>query len=967
MFSSAPFSAHRPLRKALLGVWVLLMPLLASSETFAQPTAPEADQSRPAPKGKGVIWGVITDSKYKEPLPEAPVSVLGTNLQVYADFDGRYRLELPPGTYSIRFQYELQKPLRLDNVQVVAGEVRQIDAVLDPTDQAVETTEIVAEARKDTVEGQILKRQRSASVRNSIGRTEIAKNPDSNAAEAAQRVVGATIVGGRFVYVRGLGERYSNATLNGAPLPSPEPDRAAVPLDLFPALVLDSIDITKGFTPDMPGDFAGGSVQVATRSIPDEFLFSASLSLGFNTQSTFRQRLDHASSATDWLAFDSGLRSLPESISDAFRYKRTAPKPDGTSVSDEDLVAPGRALNTRMSSFETFTPPNHSLSVVAGDGFTLGNGHRIGVLGSINYSQSYQIREEILREYQPDAGSERGLRPKLDFNVLRGGSEVKWGGFGSIAYEISPKHRFNLILLRSQIANDETNFFSGSDNNTGTRLVDTQFVFVSRALSMGQLSGRHELTELGDAEVGWDVTLANASRQEPDRRDTVYRYDPRFDAWNYLDGSESGRHFFAEQAENSIGGKLDWTQPLVEGSTPTSLKLGGLVNLKDREFDVRRFALRRSESASLSDLRCESPSYQQRCADDLFRDENIDRVLRLEENTRDTDAYTAKLDVYAAYLMADVSVTRDLRVVVGERVEITDQVIDPRLRFGETSATPGASLDSVDLLPAVSASYATSENTKLRLGVSRTLARPQLRELAPFAFADYFGGRLVSGNPDLKLTTITNADLRFEYFPSLREVLSFSVFYKDFVDPIEPVLIPSSTTSTLTFRNAQGANLVGVELEGRKNLGFLTPALTDFGLIANLTLSRSRIEVPQTGNRFITNLSRPLVNQAPWVLNLALTYENDFGTNARLLYNVSGKTLVEVGTEGLDDAYRHPLHRLDLVISQKLSEHFQVELAAQNLLNAEYLVTQGEDEQSYNVVNRYRNGRTFSLGASYTY
>lgn len=915
------------------------------------------DPTAPPPKGMGVVWGVLRDSN-GEPVIEGPVEIVGTKTQVVTDFDGRYRVELPPGKYALRFFYEFHRPLRVE-VNVALGQVTQVDAELEAEEGAeIETIPVETTLEEASIESQNLERQRSASVTDGIGRQEISKTPDSDAAAAAQRVVGANIVDGRFVYVRGLGERYSNALLFGSPLPSPEPDKAAVPLDLFPALVLDSVNIAKTFTPDMPGDFAGGSVRIETRGVPEEFVFNASVSGTYNTQTTFQDRLDYAGGQTDWLAFDDGTRALPD-LPD-YQLKKLSEKPNGDRVRDEELVQPGKDLNTPMSARRHGTPPDHGASVVVGNGWLLGGEQKIGVIASVNYKREYQLRHEVLKEYE-DATNDLGISEKFDYEVERGWTDVDWGTFGSVAYQPANGHELRLMGLHSQSSHDETSLYDGLDDNTKSGVLATQLSWVQRGLTLGQLSGRHTFKPLNAAELGWDLALARATRREPDRRDVVYSKGSG--GWRFRDGPESGRHFYSNQHEDTFNGKLDWTQPIV-GST--KLKFGGLSALKKRKFEARRFQFHAPRSGSPY-LECAGEEYSLDCPDPLFVNENIPDVIELVEGTEArTDAYDAHLNVFAGYLMTDIELTEPLRVIGGARVEHTDQVIDPYNQFGGVEGER-AELKGTNWLPSVGLVFSATQRAKVRLSYARTLARPQLRELAPFSYQDYFGGRRVAGNPDLVLTRIDNYDTRFEYYPSLKEVLAFSFFLKNFKDPIEPIILPQNTSNILTYENAAGAKLIGVELEGRKGLDFLTSALSDFSLISNLTLARSRTDV--SGHTYITSPSRPLVNQAPWVFNVALDYENEGGTRARVLYNVSGKRLVEVGAEHLPDAYEHPQHSLDLIASQKFAEHWQVKVQATNVLNAETLVTQGKDDApgDGNTIQRYKDGVDIGLGLSYTH
>lgn len=896
------------------------------------------DPGRPPPKGKGVIWGVIKETEFGETLVEAPIQVLGSKNQVVTDLEGRFRLELPPGTYKIRISYELHKSQRVDDIHVVAGQVVRVDAQLTPDKGAVDVFEVIEEADKTSLEGMILARQRATVVGDSVGRLEISKSTDRNAAQAAQRVVGATIVGGRFVFVRGLGERYTNALINGVPLPSPEPDRAAVPLDLFPSGVLNSLTIAKTFTPDMPADFAGGSVRIETREIPSKPLFQISARGNYNTNSTFRTRLTHRGGGLDWLGLDDGTRSLPDNFP---KYNLIGP--DVTAQQQTDA---GLALNSYMSAQRGGTPPDHGVSVVGGNGWDLGNDKKLGVIGALNYGRSYTVRrDEILRIFKGDTVDPRGFTPSRDYLATTGNDNVNWGAYGSVAYRFSAQHRLSLIGIRSTLSDNRTQYISGYHDVRDQFIHATRLSFTTRALNLGILTGEHHFPKLGGAQLDWNLVLSNATRDEPDRRDTVWGRGSSGPNYFYTDAPESGRHFFSEQSEGQKGGGLDWTQPI--GPRDTKLKAGVLASLRDRNFTSRALRLRPAETTQ-----CAPPYNFDACNDALFvpgnigpsrmKDRNATTALQFDENTRDTDSYDAFLNVYSAYVMADLGITDEIRALVGERIEHTYQVIDPYDQFTGADVVGRAHIRQTDLLPVATGIWSPTKQTKLRASATRTLARPQLRELAPFTFQDYFGGQVTGGNPNLKMTKITNLDARIEHYPTLRDVLAFSLFYKDFRDPIEPVVKSAGDEGSISFSNARGAELVGVELEARRNLESIAPALKDFSVVTNLTLAYSSIEVAEEEALALTNKSRALVNQAPWVFNFALDYALEkTKTNARFAYNVVGPRIARVGSDGLDDIYEHPRHQVDLTLQQGVVEHVNVKLEAKNLLNSSVLLTQG--------------------------
>jgi hypothetical protein len=946
----------------LLSLGLVTIPARAQ-EPIDEGTNLNEEEPEPA-KGDGFVQGKILDKQTAQPLAGTSIDVVGTEVRVTTNDKGDFKISLPPGRYALRIYTPGYQPVRVQNVFVYAQGTRKLDVGLEPEAEASDD-EFVIEAAPDSasIDALALERKRSASMGDSVGRAEMSKSPDRNAAAAAQRVVGVTLVGNRFVYVRGLGERYTNALLNGAPLPSPEPDRAAVPLDLFPTLALESLTVVKTFTPDSPGDFAGGSVRIETRRIPSKFLFQVSATGGFNTQSTFRERLDYQGGKRDWLGYDDGFRARP---GDFPAYKQITPgtKPDGTDVTRDDLKAAGLSINSYLSTKNSFTPPDHSVSVVVGDGFKLGGDRKLGVVAALSYGRKYEIRTGEIDNQFSSTGTE--LQSERRYLIDMGRDTVNWGAFASVGYDFSKHHRLTLLGLHSQIADDSARVIEGFNVNRQATIHDTRLDYVTRSLNFGQLHGEHNFPELSDANVDWAAWLSGASRNQPDTRSIAWQLTEGAQNFTYVEDSTSGRHFWAEQSEKIIGGQLSWTQPVLEDS---KLKFGGFLNRRTRDFTSRNMSFSRAPGVPISELgryQCPSQDFNA-CADSLTFGGNIGPLLQLEESTLPSDAYNADLNVYAVYAMTDVAVTRWFRAIVGQRLEVTRQTLEPDDQFDTGAVIKGAKIESTDLLPSVGVVFDVTSKAKLRSSFTRTLARPQLRELAPFAYSSVFGGRPEVGNPDLSLTHISNADIRFEYFPTLKEVMALSVFYKRFSDPIENIVIAGAQNGTSTYQNAKGADLRGLELELRKSLGFLSDHLKHFSFISNLTVSVSNIDLEGKVREYVTSPSRPMVNQAPYSLNLAADYDAPTGTTVRLLYNVAGARIVQVGTLGLPDAYEHPRHLIDITAQQEIGKHFAVRATAANILNSPVVVTQGEENTDDNIVTKYTTGTVYSLGASYTY
>jgi hypothetical protein len=906
--------------------------------------------------------------------------VVGRKEKTFADVNGGFRLELAPGKYSIRVRFELHQPTRVDAVEVKAGEVTRIDFKLVPDETSVEEIIIEDEADLASTEGVTLGRKRSAVVGDGVGRAEIARTPDRNAAEAAQRVVGATIVGGRFVFVRGLGERYTNALLNGAPLPSTEPDRNTVPLDLFPSLVLDGLTIVKQFTPDMPADFAGGSVRIQTREFPKQPLFQVSLSGAYNTSTTFRSLPTYYGSSREWLGFDGGRRAFPDVPNR---------KLDASGATDEERIVYGHRVNSPMGTQRQIAPPNYGGSIVAGNAYKLNADTKLGAMLALTYSHGYQLRNIISRRFklEPLPDDSQALLVGDDFAGEQGIETVRWGVFGSVAVERKRDTTYRLIALRSQSADDLTSELEGSFDTSPGRYYVNHLEYASRTLNFVQLGGTHRFPRMDDLEIEWNGSVATADRDQPDTRDLRYVQAERegVQGWRFS-SDQSGQHSWLSQSDTTVTGGLDVLQPLIKPEDQRlTVKAGALVTSRRRDFWARRFQLEpvREPGPIYEALSfCPSREWNQACPNLLFRKELIGSdALLLDEWTLNFDQYETGLDVYAAYAMVDAKILPPLRVVGGLRTEITYQAFSGFDPFDRAGTELRSHIYQADYLPALSAIYAAGTKTNLRLGGSQTLARPQLRELSPALATSYSGDLAVQGNPNLVLTKITNIDARVEYFPTLKEVLALSLFYKHFEDPIEEII---GGTGLLSFANAASADLYGIELEGRKTLDVLAESLKDFTVIANLTLVKSEIDLG-TRRAVATNANRPLSYQSPYVVNIALDYSNDASkTDLRALYNVYGPRITVVGANDLPDIYELPRHQLDLTVAQKIEKHFEIKLQAQNVLAAP-IVFAYRGQPAYRrvdradgsvlfdslgrnpVTRRYNPGASFTLSASYTY
>ncbi|MBL8623805.1 MAG: TonB-dependent receptor [Myxococcales bacterium] len=868
------------------------------------------------------LRGTIVDAETGTPLPGVIVEVIGgdaAGATATTDDDGRYALPLPRGTYTLRIRTELYQIRRVRNVRVGGG-VTDLDAKLRLDDLAVEEVVVEAEPDRKSEAANLAERKRSATVQDAVSAQEISRTPDSSAGDAVKRVVSATVVGGRYVFVRGLGGRYSTTLLNGVVLPSPDPDSTAVPLDLFPAALVANLTVVKSYTPDLPGAFAGGDLVIQTNTYPEHFELKAKVGFAGDSTSTFKDRLDYRGGGTDFLAFDDGTRALPGDVP-TDRPLRVgqggvdAPTAERVGESFQDV------WNTRAQSIA----PNLSLAAQVGDTLKDACGRTYGYLGTVNYGYKQAIQRGKVASVRLAEG-QLGVRERLDSDV--GTATASLGGLLNAGVAFGPNHKLDLLTLYTRTADDRTQEVQGFSESDNQDILGRRFAFVTRAMSFTQLTGRHTLTDYRRLRLEWEGNLAFIQRDEPDTRDI--QFDLLEDGRRrFQTGPGSGEHFFSRLDDTTGGLGASAALPLAD----VELKVGGTGQWSQRDFAARRFRF---------NLVGGDPDVVFLDPEEMLSADHVGREFRVEERTLQADVYAADSSLVGGFVMADVSRFEPLRLVGGVRYERSALALTPGSPYAITSQPePGIDRADAHWMPAANAIYALADDMNLRGGYSFTVARPQLRELAPFLFFDFVRRRAVSGNVDLRDTRIHNADLRWEWFPAERSVLAVSAFAKRFRDPIESVIVNTSQ-GDVSFANADGASLQGVELEARGDLGFLDHALAAFRGSANLTLIDSQIELgPEAAAQ--TNQARPLQGQSSYVVNLDLGWDGKAsGTDVSLLYNVFGPRIAEVGIEGLPDVYEQPYHRVDLTASQRLPRDLKLKVAAQNLLNQAVVVKQGD-------------------------
>jgi hypothetical protein len=891
----------------------------------------------------GRVSGRVVDARTGVGLSDVGIQVVGaadsTSSGTTTGVDGRYALpRVHAGTVTLHLRRLGYQAKTVTGVLVPSGAAVEQNVALEPTSVQLQPTVVSAAAERGTV-AEALNEQRNASaIVSAVTAEQIQRSPDSDAAQAAQRVSGVTVQDGRYVSVRGLGERYTTTSLNGSRLPSPEPERKVVPLDLFPAGLLQSVTTSKTFTPEMSGDFSGGMVDLRTREFPLGRQVAYSLSVGYNDAATSKTLFLPQRAGLEWLGFGGSDRNLPGVVARAGRISGNV-----TSGQYNQLVSAFRnAWSVRRGSGS----PSTSFGVSLG-----GNdpvfGRQLGYAAAFSYAYAQEVRADEVRAFAiPLEGGRAGEVDR--FAGSTGRESVLWGGVLNLSALRGQGTRVYLNNTLTRSADNEARYENGVDENLGTALQISRLRYVERTVWASQLGGEHELPRR--QRLDWGASAAGVRRVEPDRSELVYARDDFGPEPFWFNASEAAVRTFGDLAEYAFGGSADYTRRFGGFAREHLLKAGGLARYTMRDADAHSYSI---TATGLSREQRELPPEQ--IFDGRYAGAGSDyfRVTQLAQG----GSYIADDVVGAGYAMLEYQLTDRLRVVAGARLE--SELLDVTAKETYGRSPVNVRRRYTDALPALALNVRFSDGHVVRVSASQTLARPEYREVVPINQRDVFGGEQFRGNPDLRRTLIQNADVRWEWYPRPGEIISLALFAKHFDGPIERVYRGTSGTRVTTFENTRSANNYGVELEARGTLDFVAPRLRQLTAFSNVTLMRSEIDLQSVGAGSVEP-RRPMVGQAPYVLNAGLTYASRGGGLAATgLYNVVGRRIFAASLLPLPSVYEQPRHVVDLSLRLPVARSVSAKVDLKNVLDAPYEVTQGGVTREF-----YRAGRAFSVGAS---
>ncbi len=943
----------------------------------------------------GTLSGTIVDAKTGEELIGATVLVEGSTTGTITDFDGKYALNLAPGTYNINVSYISYESQKFPDIEVKSGEITYLNVNLGEAVQELDEVKIVATAQQKTEMAMQVLQRKSAIVLDGISSQQISRMGDSDAAGALKRVTGVSVLGGKYVFVRGLSERYMKITLNGAEIPGLDPDVNTVQMDLFPSNILENMVVHKTFSPNLP-TFTGGHVNIVTKDFPETETILFSASFGYNPQANLNDKfLTQESGKTDWMGFDDGNRDVPEEVKN---------KEWQIFISDPDTIGMySRLFSKKLNTKTKMSFLNQSYSLSYGNSYDLFGGI-LGLISAISYKKDYTYFENSTIDQVS-----RNVSSSADLDEAYGNEEVVWSAMLGLTYKFNTFNKIGINILRNQSGASAGRYKTGVREiyPGGAEAQEISPEYIERSISSFQLNGKHVMPEWRNFQIDWFGSYTYSTQNEPDMRfwynsftvnetsgDTSYNIIPNTLPLRY----------YRYLNEWDFHGSLHITIPADWLVHKSRLKIGGDYITKERNSEEYRFTLKTNYSSA----------YYNGNPNDYVAD---DRILNAEnEFTGGSIYYSSDLltnDVYSYYseessssgfLMLDVPL-KFMRIVGGVKYEFTDvftenlvnadslswtdrynptwnfyQLIKNKYKKGEYTTN--------DVLPSINLTFLVSEKINLRFNFWKSISKPALREIAPLAYYDFLRGLFFTGNEDLVRSINYNYDFRVEYFFKPGELLSFSTFYKKLQDPIEVKAPETAENIEYQYRNGVTTGIFGIETEIRKTLDFVRfTRHLQVGL--NITLVYSQIDEDQDrlAEVELQNLdyefpdTRPMFGQAPYSFNSYLTYNNpELGLESNVAYNISGPKLIIISQSAAPNIYEMPFHQLDFNISKRISKYLEIKLAVKNILNDDhktsYINHKVEDfslskpfaftkfEEEMIDFRSYKTGTEYSIGFS---
>ena len=926
------------------------------------------------------IKGVVIDKNSKETLIGAVITAVESNgktdrkqetssdLKAITDIDGNFQLDglKKDKTYTLYINYVGYKTLKIDGVQT--KDANQTIA-LQPDEQQLKEVTVTAVERRNTDAAMIQVAKNSPVIVSNVSAQEISRTQDTNAGEVIRRVPGVSLIDDKFVMVRGLSQRYNNVWMNGGAVPSSEADSRAFSFDIIPSSQIDNLTIVKSPTAEYPADYSGGFIIVNTKEIPAENSFNIAVGGNWNTSSAFKDFSYSKGSGTDFLGFDNGLRNLNGGIHADLNPQLDA---NGKPVGDYATSLLGNGFNNDWLIKNKKPLGDLKLAASLNQRWMLG-GRTLGMLAALNYTNEYRTYENMENNLYGiyDAANDKPnyLRHSVDDQY---NNNVRLGAMLNFTFlSKDGNHKYQLKNIFNQLATSRYTWRDGVSAQSNLER-SAEYYYRSRTTYNGQLTGKHTFTS--DA-LDWSIGYAYANRHLPDRR--RYLIDDALESGVYAlsTGNDISREW-TQLDEHILSLGVNDKHHFKFGNFEPDLQVGAYGEYRSREYQTRNFIY----NWNVSDNNMPSDFRHSDIPTLLSSEANMgyDKLYLLEEKQMRNN-YRGHNTLGAGYLALSLPFGK-LGIHAGVRFEHNDMELISNSRDYEKSES-SRHYKTDDVFPSLNTTYKINDQHQVRLSYGRSINRPEFREVSSSVYYDFDLASNVQGNTELKNCYVDNLDLRYEWYPSRGELISLAVFYKHFDSPIEwTYTVAGGTDLIYSYKNAKSANNYGVELDIRKNLGFI--GLKDFSWSFNGALIKSKVQFEKGAKEE----DRPMQGQSPYLINTGIFYKNaPLKMDIALLYNRIGKRIIGVGrSEGStgDDSnsrvphsYEMPRNTIDFSLAKKFGNHLELKLNVRDLLAekiyykqfADVTYSDGSKKEVEEIARCYKPGRNIGLQAIYKF
>jgi len=904
-----------------------------------------------------ILKGIVLSKDSGEPVTGAIIYFEELKKGVSTNVDGSYEIKgIPAGKHRVRIACMTYRTIIVPDMNVKPG-TNEFDIVMEEATNLLNEV-VVSSVRRMNSELAMVQATRTASVvMSGISGKQISRTQDRSAAEVVKRIPGVSVINDRYIIVRGLASRYNNVWMNNSAVPSTEADTRAFSFDMLPSSQLENIMIVKSPSADIPADFSGGFIKISTRSMPDKNEILFSYGMNANSQTHFNGHFYNTASPTDFLGFDNGdraLRSLVPSRVD-----------NENSSLVTDITRNGFRNDWSIKQQRPFFDQRINFMINRTRNFK--NNAKAGLVGAVNYSYGSQTYSDMLNArfgvYNTVSDEPEYIYKYTDNQYS---IDAKVGAMLNLTYmKGNTKIEFRNTL--NQIGKNRYTTRTGWQNISARYNQEKQeYMYSDRTTYTGQFAGSHKISHTN---LDWNIGYSFAGLNQPDRRiinrEENLIYGDRYYGKMAIDQNEITRDF-VKLNEHIISPALNITLPVdLPGGIRSEFKAGVYGEYRFRKYNNRQFFYRFNQYNLPEDF------VYRPVTDEILKSENLGSdKLYIYEDTDNRNSYKGQNMLGAGYLSYKLPVGK-FSFLIGARLEANRMRLTNYDKIYEFT-TKDRDYDQVDLFPSFNASYNINKKNLIRIAYGSTTNRPEFREVSSSVFYDFNLFSDVKGNPDLKEATIHNLDLRYENYPSDDEYITLALFYNYFKNPIEWTYLDAGGSYTYTFENARAANNYGIEVDIKKNLGFI--GLKNLTLGFNAAIIESNVDFDHEKS---LERDRPMQGQSPYLINASVFYDNrELGISAGLLYNRIGKRISGIGkvdtgsgasiNNDVPDTYELPRDVIDVVLGKKIGKNLEIKASFKDILNQEILFEQYPKYIDNNGVLQQRRqiSKSFKPGAN---